>query len=907
MLNFPPGLAIFALAGVLAAAGPVIIHLLNRRRFRTINWAAMEFLLEAVQRNRRVLQVRDLILLVLRVLCVLLFGLALARPFFMGGGGGAWQVFFTSLTAALVCGAVGAALWANRAMRYGAFALMAVLLVTALVAFGKQFGSGPGDSQVVDSGQAVHAVMLVDNSLSMGYQHELTGTLLDEAKEKAREFIGQLPSGSRISVIPLCGAPGGYSLDAYRSKEDAEDALEKLTVVDRALNSSEAAALALEACATAPELTKRIILIGDQQAENWKSDSAAAWKSLPELQVVSVNAESPENSWVADLLVQDAIADVESETTFTAIIRHEGEMPRNGVQVTLSVDGAVVGTKTVDLQPEQSLPVSFDYKFDVQVEPGRPAFVPCEVTLSADRLPLDDKRELVVPVVAALPVVFIDQLGSEEDVQKNRFGETYYLRRWLAPITSHSEKARQLIQVRQTTAEELRPEMLEDARLVVMAGVSNPAPVVEILNEYVRQGGQLFIAAGAEFDPATWDRVAWLDGQGILPTPLAPDPVGTIPEEAGSDFHPFQLTTEGLTHAYFLLADETAEGMQDLYRSVAFFKAVKAKTDDETLAELQKKNTERIADQLLYLTQSDENRARWARQDEQGTLTAEERQAQEDDQVERAKLEPKWLKWEHPREANPYANRPADRETAEKLAAEIAIAEQPRVLASFDGKIPFIVERALGRGRIVLATTGMSSQNLLTSWNNLSKKDAMVAMDRIFRSLLESTLPQRNYSSSQTVIVPVRGAERRGRFELQKPDAERPEELYVEAIGAEDFGVTLRDVSARGVYRVSAYPPESASAENADTKLWEIPLAVNGPADESNIKVLDEDQLRTRLKDVDFRWVNRTDQISLQGAQVTGQSLWWWLALVVLLGLLAEMTILAWPTISQESATEATA
>jgi hypothetical protein len=906
MLNFPPGLAIFAVAGVVAAAGPVIIHLLNRRRFRTINWAAMEFLLEAMQRNRRVLQLRDLILLLLRVLCILLFGLALARPFFQGGSGGAWQVFFASITAALVCGAVGAALWANRALRYGACALMTALLVTALFAFGKQFGNGPDDAQVVDAGQAVHAVLLVDNSLSMGYQRELTGILLDEAKEKAREFIGQLPVGSRISVIPLCGSPEGYSLDAYRSKEDAEDALEKIAVVDRSIHSAEAAALALEASATAPELTKRIILIGDQQAENWNSDSATAWKALPELQVVSVHAPSPENSWVADLLVQDAIADVESETTLTAVLRHEGDGPRNGVQVTLVVDGAVVGTKTVDLQPEQSLPVSFAYKFDVQVEPGSPAFVPCEVTLSADRLPMDDKRELVVPVVAALPVVFIDQLGSEEDVQKNRFGETYYLRRWLAPIISRAEKARQLIQVRQTTAGELRPEMLDDARLVVMAGVSNPAPVVEILREYVRQGGQLFIAAGGDFDPATWDRVAWLDGQGILPVPLAPEPVGSIPEEAGSDFHPFQIRTDGLTHSYFLLADASAEGMQDLYRSVAFFKAVRAKTDDETLAELKKKNTDRIADRLLYLTQSDENRARWSQQEEQGKLTAEERQAQTDDRLEREKLEPQWLKWEHPRQTSPYAARPADRAAAEKLAAEIAAAEQPRVLAAFDGNVPFIVERAVGRGRIVLATTGMSSQNLLTSWNNLAKKDAMIAMDRIFRSLLESTLPQRNYSSSQAVVLPVRGAERRGRFELQNPGVERPEELYVEAIGADDFGVTVRDVSARGIYRVTAYPPESASAETSASKLWEIPLAVNGPADESNLKVLDEEQLRTRLKDVDFRWVNRTDQISLQGAQVTGQNLWWWLALVVLLGLLAEMTILAWPAISQESATEAT-
>src|SRR5689334_18112622 len=71
----------FALAGAAAAAGPVIIHLLNRRRFRTIDWAAMDFLREAVRRNRRILQLRDLILLALRTLCLLLFGLAMARPY----------------------------------------------------------------------------------------------------------------------------------------------------------------------------------------------------------------------------------------------------------------------------------------------------------------------------------------------------------------------------------------------------------------------------------------------------------------------------------------------------------------------------------------------------------------------------------------------------------------------------------------------------------------------------------------------------------------------------------------------------------------------------------------------------------------------------------------------------------
>ena len=40
-------------AGAALIAAPIIIHLLNKRKFRIIDWAAMDFLLEADQRNRR--------------------------------------------------------------------------------------------------------------------------------------------------------------------------------------------------------------------------------------------------------------------------------------------------------------------------------------------------------------------------------------------------------------------------------------------------------------------------------------------------------------------------------------------------------------------------------------------------------------------------------------------------------------------------------------------------------------------------------------------------------------------------------------------------------------------------------------------------------------------------------------
>src|SRR5215213_11112263 len=70
----------FALAGLALAAIPIIIHFLNRRRFKTVPWAAMEFLLRAMRKNRRRLRFEQWILLATRCLVLVLVATALARP-----------------------------------------------------------------------------------------------------------------------------------------------------------------------------------------------------------------------------------------------------------------------------------------------------------------------------------------------------------------------------------------------------------------------------------------------------------------------------------------------------------------------------------------------------------------------------------------------------------------------------------------------------------------------------------------------------------------------------------------------------------------------------------------------------------------------------------------------------------
>jgi len=59
---FNPALLWFALGGAI----PIIIHLLHRQKFKRVRWAAMEFLLNALKKTRRRMQLENLLLLLLR-------------------------------------------------------------------------------------------------------------------------------------------------------------------------------------------------------------------------------------------------------------------------------------------------------------------------------------------------------------------------------------------------------------------------------------------------------------------------------------------------------------------------------------------------------------------------------------------------------------------------------------------------------------------------------------------------------------------------------------------------------------------------------------------------------------------------------------------------------------------------
>ena len=68
-------------------AVPILIHLLNRVRYRRMRWAAIEFLLPPSARAVRRARLRQILLMILRTMVLAMALGALAQPIFSGGIG----------------------------------------------------------------------------------------------------------------------------------------------------------------------------------------------------------------------------------------------------------------------------------------------------------------------------------------------------------------------------------------------------------------------------------------------------------------------------------------------------------------------------------------------------------------------------------------------------------------------------------------------------------------------------------------------------------------------------------------------------------------------------------------------------------------------------------------------------
>src|SRR5689334_15213779 len=190
------------LFGLAAVSVPIIIHLLNRRKFRKVVWAAMRFLKTSVEQNQRRLRIEDMILLALRCLLLALLALALARP--------------------------------------------AIL----------------SDASAVLGQSKVTGVIILDNSRSMGLTDGVL-TRFDQARKAAEEALDAMPSGSATAVFLASDIVQKVIPEPTFDLNLARKALREAPLTDRGTDIVPALQAALDTLKDRLAIRREIYLITD--------------------------------------------------------------------------------------------------------------------------------------------------------------------------------------------------------------------------------------------------------------------------------------------------------------------------------------------------------------------------------------------------------------------------------------------------------------------------------------------------------------------------------------------------------------------------------------------------------------------------------------------------------------------
>lgn len=488
------------------AAVPIIIHLLNRRRFDRRPWAAMEFLLAAMKRNRRRLRMEQWLILLLRTLAILLLVLLVARPHLQGS---------------------------------------------------------------VLGGRVAHHVLLVDDSASMAHRGGADAAF-DRGIEAVRALVTRLADqrpgdlltvlrSSAIDTPELSAVPIGPNTPGR-----IREATAAWQVGDGALDPGLALAAArrlAEASENAGETEYHVVT--DMRRRDWIDaasgelrDAPRAWfAALDEGQhvtFVDVGATDANNLAVTAIRATDRSLVAGVPTGLSIEVRNQGPTATTPTEVTLQVEGGSRVVRPVGaLQPGESARIEIEQTFTSAGPQGVTARLP------GDRYGPDDLRSLALDVRPAARVLLIDgDPGTDEEDQ-----EIFYLQSVLDPdaefVTGVELRVGDERQFAAIDAAELR-----DTDLICLCNVARPDDaMVAKLEEYVAGGGGLALFLGDQIDVARYQTALWKAGRGLLPAALV-DVAGDVddpePVYLADEDHPVLATATDLLR--FLFAEQTRLG-----------------------------------------------------------------------------------------------------------------------------------------------------------------------------------------------------------------------------------------------------------------------------------------------------------------------------------------------------------
>ena len=531
------------LLGLIGLAVPIVLHL-QRKRTRTLDWAAMRFLQKSMANRRRGLTLEHLLLLACRCLLVATFVVAMAHP---------WSAyphqFLTLLVIALAVVSVIGLAWAVVSpveMRLrclvGAAGMLLIALATAIA-----WSSG---RTLTNSGPVpLDVVFIIDSSdsMSLGSTKRKSQTYIDDASsqegvkaehferalDEAESLLNKLPSGSTAALLIAGPETMPRTLTLQRNLQAVREQMRTREHVNCNFNLSQEIERARSLLKQGDNAEQQIVLFTDDQWTNWQS-----------LQDLAIQNESPE---VGESLVGRVFPLPEARVNLAVTKLEIDERPlRSGDRTRLQVEVLNGGTDLVDsasvdillndvvvqtralsrLAPGLSQNITFDFTF----EKAGPQVVSARINF-ADDIAGDDRFDRALVVYP--PVAVLVMNGSLSSSPSRR--SSTYVQLALSGLSTTIETI---------DAGDLQALTdLDRYEIIILCDVPQlPDAIADSVSQYVFRGGGLMMLMGVGCDPNFYND--WrLDGKPLLPLPL-----NMLRSRQSADIEMIQVDITSFTH-----------------------------------------------------------------------------------------------------------------------------------------------------------------------------------------------------------------------------------------------------------------------------------------------------------------------------------------------------------------------
>ncbi len=494
--------------GLAAVSLPIIIHLLNRRRYRIRYWAAMKFLLESLRKNRRRVRLEEMILLLLR--CLIVFMLALAIGRFTG------------------CGA------------------MEIL------------PGGEAGSRTI--------VFVLDDSYSMGQKFGATTTfaaattdLADQLKSLSKnDTVAILLTSELDTNKPFFGPDNITDVDSLVARLQTMEPSDCRVDLVEALDGA-------AAILDAEKGSKSLYLLSDYRKNDLSGsdrgkllrDRFTKLRSTGvKIVTMDYGREANNNLTLEAFELLDRFVVANRPARLAISVRNNGNTVASRVEITLTSrlpDGEGYREVSMPVQIVENISPGESKRVEFMFTPPEPAPAVVRAELPADDLPGDNVMQMVMDVKKAVNVLIVD---GRPDIVDPTESESFFFRYALDP----DQNGLFGIRTKVITTAELTAVDFNDYDVVALLSVPSfpmdsddpeqPYPQLKALEQYVSDGGGLVIFAGKDVNLVFYNDQLYAKGLGLSPYKILPPEGDPIERKSYIRLDPKSLGPDGIFGSY---------------------------------------------------------------------------------------------------------------------------------------------------------------------------------------------------------------------------------------------------------------------------------------------------------------------------------------------------------------------